>query len=85
LIRLGSLAPYRHIPTDAIVLVSVPAALPRYTEPRPGKLSLSEINPLVSAVVAGRTLRDVGAEFGISAERVRQLVQERKRAAMAAD
>jgi Sigma-70, region 4 len=66
-------------------LASVPLDLPRYTEPRPGKLSPPEIDPLVAAVVAGRTLRDVGAEFGISAERVRQLVQERDRAAMAAD
>jgi Sigma-70, region 4 len=83
--RRGSVAPYRQIPDDAIALASAPLELPRYTEPRPGKLPPCEIDSIVSAVTGGRTLRDVGAEFGISAERVRQLVRERERAAMAAD
>jgi hypothetical protein len=39
----------------------------------------------VSAVIAGRTLRGVGAEFGIAPERVRQLVREREASAPVAD
>ena len=77
--RRGSVAPYRHLPEDAIVLTAPQVELPRYTEPRPGKLSPAQVDTLVLAVDRGRTLRDVAAEFGISAERVRQLTRERSR------
>jgi hypothetical protein len=82
---MGSLAPYRQLPDDAVVLATVPADLPRYTEPRPGKLSPNQVDAVVSAVASGRTLRDIAAEFDGSAERVRQLARERDAAAEAAD
>ena len=73
--RRGSLAQYRQLPVDAVVLAAPSKFTPRYTEPRPGKLSPGEIDSIVSAVSAGQTLRDGAAEFGISAERVRQLAR----------
>ncbi len=81
--RLGLLAPYRPIPEDSVVLATPASDQPRYTQPRPGKLSPAQIDALVSAVAVGRTLRDVAAEFGISAERVRQLTQTRRVPALA--
>jgi hypothetical protein len=74
---MGSLAPYRQIPEDSVVLAAPSSSQPRYSEPRPGKLSLAQIDAVVSAVDRGRTLRDVAAEFGVSAERVRQLARDR--------
>ena len=71
----GALAPYRQIPNNAVVLAAPSAAAPHYTEPRPGKLCPAQVAAIVGAVAAGRTLRDVAADFGISAERVRQLAR----------
>ncbi len=73
--RRGSLAPFRHMPDDAVVLAAPAPDHPRYTEPRPGKLTSAQVEAVASSVAAGRTLRDVAAEFGISAERVRQLAR----------
>ena len=82
--RRGSLAPIRHIPEDAVVLAAPQFELPRYTEPRPGKLSPAQVDTLVSAVDRGRTLRDVAADFSISAERVRQLARQRSMSSLRA-
>ncbi len=76
--RRGSLAPIRHFPKGWIIYSAPPPTLPRYTEPRPSKLCRGQVDAIVSAVNAGRTLREIAAEFGISAERVRQLAQARK-------
>ncbi len=76
--RRGSLAPIRQIPGDVVVLDAQQTTTPRYTEPRPGKVSPAEIDGIVSAVAAGRTLRDVALDYGISAERVRQLARARE-------
>ena len=83
--RRGSLAPFRQLPADTVVLAAVPPATARYTEPRPGKLFPAQADAVVAAVAAGRTLRDVAAAFGVSAERVRQLAQARRAWALAAD
>ena len=80
----GSVAPYRQIPNNAVVLAVPSTATPRYTEPRPGKLCPAQIDNVVAAVAAGRTLRDVGADFGISSERVRQLARAHGAPAQAA-
>ena len=84
-VRRGSLAPYRHLPEDAIVLTAPQVELPRYTEPRPRKLTPEHVEGVASAVAAGRTLRDVAADFGISPERVRQVAREQARLPLAAD
>jgi hypothetical protein len=81
--RRASVAPIRHFPDAAIILSAFPLELPRYTEPRPSKLSAAQINAIVSAVVSGRTLRDVAVDFGVSAARVGQLARERKTSAIA--
>jgi hypothetical protein len=39
------------------------------------KLPTSKISEVLSEYTAGRTLRDIGAQFGISYERVRQIAQ----------
>jgi hypothetical protein len=57
------------------VLVTVPISLSRYTEPRPSKRSPGDEAKIRLSVATGRTLRDVAAAFGISAERVRQIVR----------
>lgn len=82
--RRGSLAPYRQIPGDSVILAMFSTAIRRYTEPRPGKLSPVQIDAIVCAVASGRTLRDVAADFGISAERVRQLSRSKRADALAA-
>ena len=74
----------RQLPDDAVVLVAPSTATSRYTEPRPGKLSAAQIDSIVSAVARGRPLRDVAADFGVSAERVRQLARERGATPLAA-
>ena len=83
--RRGSLAPFRQFPKDAVILATVPAVLPRYTEARPRKLSTSKADAAIAAIGAGRTLRDVSADFGVSPETVRLLVRGRNEEGLAAD
>jgi hypothetical protein len=82
---MGSLAPLRHFPQDAIVLAMAEPDLPRYTEPRPSKLGESQVEQIIHSIDTGRTLRDVAAEFGISRERIRQIVQTKRVEVIAAD
>jgi len=83
--RRGSLAPYRHFPEDAVILSTTSATLQRYTEPRPAKLSTSDVAAIKRLVDSGRTLRDVAVEFGVSAERVRQITSTGKQKVLYAD
>ena len=56
-----------------MLFVEVPAtARCRYAEPRAGKLDAAGLGRLVALAGQGRSLREVGAEVGLSAEGVRR-------------
>ena len=74
----------RHLPPDSVVIAVVP---PRrvsgrsqrapYQAPRPRKLS-PELVAVIWTLAASKSLRSLAADFGVSHQTIRTLLQERQ-------
>ena len=76
--RRGSVAPVPYetlvLPPGALRMSLVNATSDRYCAPRRRKLSVDQEAAVRVALTQGRTLRGVAADFGVSHETVRKVV-----------